>query len=348
MANPHSSYRILVVEDNEGDALLIEEYLHDAIESPELDFATTYDEAKGKLLKEGLRFDVIVLDLTLPDKFGEPLIKEMSSLCKDSCLIVLTGYTDVEFGAKSLAFGVSDYLLKDEMTPTTLYKSILYSIERKQASDQLLESERRYKELFHLSPQPMFLFCLETDHILDVNEAAIEHYGYSRAEFLNMSMDALEIKNVDKAYSTGYPRKTSEKKPISLTKVFHHRKKNGDIIQVDLKGNKIDYLGKAAKIVLANDITDRMRYVHAIEDQNNRLQEIAWTQSHIVRAPLSRLMGLVQSMEELEKELGRKKVKKLINNSAQELDDVIRAIVSKTDHIQVEGKIAVTNSQKNP
>ena len=346
MANPHSTYKILVVEDNEGDAMLIEEYLREAIDTAILAFATTFEEAKRVLTSKGKTFDVIVLDLTLPDKFGEALIKEMSNLCQDTCLIVLTGYTDVEFGAKSLAFGVSDYLLKDEMTPTSLYKSILYSIERKQASDQLLESERRYKELFHLSPQPMFLYCLETDYILDVNEAAIDHYGYKRSEFLKMAMDTLKPRETDKSSPIVQPDKTSDQKPFSLSNIFHHQKKNGEIIQVDLKGNQIEYLGKPAKIVLANDITDRMRYVHAIEAQNNRLQEIAWTQSHIVRAPLSRLMGLVQSMEELEKEIGRSEVKILINKSAKELDDVIRSIVSKTDNIQVGGKI-IPSSKKS-
>ncbi|WP_114748303.1 response regulator [Pleomorphovibrio marinus] len=336
MANPHSTYKILVVEDNEGDSILIEEYLHEAIESPVLDFATTFEDAKIALSKKGIEFDVIVLDLTLPDNHGENLIREMCNLCKDSCLIVLTGYTDLEFGAKSLAYGVSDYLLKDEMTPTTLYKSILYSIGRKQASDQLLESEKRYKELFHLSPQPMFLHCLEANKILDVNEAAIQHYGYTKEEFLIMTMDELNPRESDVVLKPTYPHKNGEERPFPLDKIYQHRKKNGEVIQVDLKGNHIEYLGKSAKIVLATDITDRMRYVKAIEDQNNKLQEIAWTQSHIVRAPLSRLMGLVQSLEDLEKELGAKEVKNLIIKSAKELDQVIRKIVSKTDNIEVE------------
>ena len=59
-------------------------------------------------------------------------------------------------------------------------------------------------------------------------------------------------------------------------KIFTHKKKNGEIITVEIKSSLIDHEGVKAEVVLANDITERMQYIKAIEDQNKRLQEIAW------------------------------------------------------------------------
>src|SRR6202000_1221748 len=96
-------------------------------------------------------FDVILLDLPLPDKTGLPLINEVVTLSPGIPVIVLTGYTDIAFSVKSLALGIADYLLKDELTTMMLYKSIIYSTERKKVMLALEESEKKYGDLFHLS-----------------------------------------------------------------------------------------------------------------------------------------------------------------------------------------------------
>jgi len=70
-------------------------------------------------------------------------------------VIVLTGYSNLEFSIESLSAGVSDYLLKDELTSTLLYKSIVYSIERSAYSEKLKKSEKNYRHLFEFSPVPM-------------------------------------------------------------------------------------------------------------------------------------------------------------------------------------------------
>src|SRR5690606_13627853 len=133
--------------------------------------------------------------LSLPDKSGQSLLDEILPLAHPIPVIVLTGYSDIEFGIKSLSLGIADYLLKDELTATSLYKSIVYSIERKEISSNLKDSEKRYKDLFHLSPQPMWVYDLETWAFLDVNQSAVNHYGYSKDEFLSMSV--LEIRHAE-------------------------------------------------------------------------------------------------------------------------------------------------------
>jgi signal transduction histidine kinase len=134
---------ILVIEDNPGDFALIEEFLFEEITAPAISHARNYSEAKEILLNKEITFDIILLDLSLPDKTGLPLIQEIAGLGLNIPVIVLTGYADLNFGVKSLSLGVSDYILKDELTALSLYKSIVYSTERKRIVLALELSEMR-------------------------------------------------------------------------------------------------------------------------------------------------------------------------------------------------------------
>ncbi len=77
------------------------------------------------------------------------------------------------------------------------------------------------------------------------------------------------------------------------SRVMIHKMKNGDLRNVEIQISPVLYKGDKANFVIATDITERQNYIKAIEEQNQRLKEISWIQSHIIRAPLSRIMGLV-------------------------------------------------------
>jgi len=103
------------------------------------------------------------------------------------------------------------------------------------------------------------------------------------------------------------------------------------VINVDIQSNFIDFKGKRAKVVIASDITERLKYVAAIESQNERLREISWIKSHIVRAPLARIMGLIPLIKDLkEHTTEREMMFDFLMISANELDDIIRDITDKT------------------
>jgi PAS domain S-box-containing protein len=259
MTKPEKDLRILVIEDNPGDFELVEDFILEKIDVAIVTHAGSFKEAKEKFSLIDFPFDVVLLDLSLPDKFGEALIKEITDLCVDKPIIVLTGYSDVDFGVKSLSLGITDYLLKDELTALSLYKSIIYSIERKKNIADLEQSEREYSELFHLSPQPMWVFDIKTLNFLDVNEAAISHYGYTRQNFLDMTMRDIrpenEVENLENALAY-----FTASQPKNFQGVFNHRKKDGSIIQVEIRCNGITYRGKQANLILINDVTERLKY----------------------------------------------------------------------------------------
>jgi PAS domain S-box-containing protein len=328
--------------------------------------------------------------------------------------------------------------------------------------DQLQE---KYKSIFQLSPVPMWLFDPESLAFLDVNEAAINHYGYTREEFLAMTIRDIrmgsDVKKVEEVAKTN-----------AVTGMYYngraeHIKKNGEKIYVNIESNLLDLDGNKARLVLANDITPqllnrlevvnaniklkqslinlsaifestangivlldehyniklfnlkaanyikfstgklefeigrsifdyievirqaylktlfkkvyagetiefdrkyrrpnkltywihytitpvyeestvkgfciagrdvtaRKTYVKFVEEQNRVFREISWMQSHVVRAPLARIMGLAALLEHEKDEAEKAEILKHLDESSRELDGIIHDIVSKSANI---------------
>lgn len=328
-------YQILVVEDNPGDTLLVTEYLEETILAPEVTEATSYKEAKAALLDHSKPFDIVLLDLTLPDKEGESLLTEMVPIARNAPIIILTGYSDANFAVKSLSLGASDYLLKDNLNPTILYKSLRYTLERNKTLLHLKASEQRYSDLFHLSPQPMWVYDLETLRFLDVNQAAIQQYGYSRDEFLSMTIKDIRPKE-DIPKLERLVDESKQHESHAFQGEFRHLRKNGDLIYVDIRSNIMQYQGRKAEIVLAHDTTDRIRHMEAIEQQNAKLREIAWTQSHIMRAPVARILGLAALLDPQTSEQDQQEIVQHLLSSTNELDELIREIVKKAESMDIQ------------
>ena len=327
----------MVVEDNAGDFTLIQDYIEERFLSPNISWARSFAEASELLINPSIKNDIILLDLTLPDKSGETLINEMLPICQEAPLVILTGYSDIEFGAKSLSLGVSDYLIKDELDSAFLYKSVLYSIERKKAQTQVENSEKRYNDLFHLSPIPMWVYDTETLRFLDVNLSAERHYGYSLQEFLSMTISDIRPEE-DIPLMMERVKMLNENAPTFSVGTFRHKKKNGDIIHVDIQSNTIPFQNSVGRIILANDVTERFAYIEAIEKQNEKLKEIAWIQSHVVRAPLARIIGIVDLIknEGFHDSADNRKLFGYLLNSADELDTIVRNISKKAEQINLE------------
>jgi len=204
--------------------------------------------------------------------------------------------------------------------------------ERKRAEDELKASHKRYRELFHLSPQPMWVYELDTLKFLDVNEAAIRHYGYSKKEFLAMDLTSIRPKEEVPSFLDAVERLKDESGLIHHG-IFKHKKKNGDSIYVDMRSNVINYNDKITYLALANDITERLHYVSAIEDQNKRFKAIAWMQSHVMRAPVARIMSLIDLISNHQNtETEREELLNYILQSAHELDKIVKDISEQTRH----------------
>jgi len=136
--------------------------------------------------------------------------------------------------------------------------------DRKQAQDNLRESEKQYRLIFDGNPIPMWVFDQETLAFLEVNDAALQHYGYSREEFLAMTLKDIRppgevpamLEYVHKLVNGDGPSK------LGFAGVWRHRKKDGSLIDVEIKWSTISFQGRPASLTMANDITDRLRTEH--------------------------------------------------------------------------------------
>lgn len=132
-----NSYTVLLLEDNAGDAILVEEYLREYLHELDLVHAKTFKEAIDTIKLSETSFDAVLLDLSVPDKTGADLVQAMLSEVGNTPIIVLTGYGDETFSVDTLKMGVTDYLLKGEFNAFSLYKSLLYGIERNRMHREL-------------------------------------------------------------------------------------------------------------------------------------------------------------------------------------------------------------------
>ncbi len=309
-------YNIIVIEDNFGDFFLLEEYVSEKIKNPTIKHLERFSELNDFKDEVG-QYDIIFLDLSLPDKSGSELVESVLKIAKNIPVVVLTGYSDFSFALKAIALGASDYLLKDELNSVTLYKSIVYNIERFKNIIKIKESEQLYNDLFELSPQPIFVIDADTHHILDVNQACEKLYEFKKEELINQSIKTI-FKDEESIFD-------NHQTIITQT----HKKKNKEKIIAEVKYNKIIHNNKEAIIIVSNDITKSIEHLNEIESQNTKLKDIAWIQSHIVRAPLTNILGLIKLINETNS-VNDIELLNHLNQSVLELDNSINEIVNKT------------------
>ncbi|MEI8099098.1 MAG: response regulator, partial [Sediminibacterium sp.] len=172
-------FNVLLIEDNEGDFMLVEDYLNEIFDSVEITHCWLLEEALIALRKN--EYDVVLLDLTLPDSKGKGSILEILSLAKDAPVIVLTGRADKQLAIDTLQLGVEDYLVKDEVNATVLQKSISYGIERNKFRLIISNSEKRFRSIIANSTDG-FALIGANGNIQEISSFGKEIIGFNLAE----------------------------------------------------------------------------------------------------------------------------------------------------------------------
>lgn len=154
----------MVVEDNPGDRFLLQEYLNSSgLLLSMLEFAQGMNEALKKL--ERLSFDVILLDLTLPDGIGLESFFKIKKADSLAAIIILSGMADTDFAIEAIASGAQDYIIKDDMDERILFKTIRYSIERKKNLEELRKSNERYNLVLQVTNDLVWDWNILTNEI---------------------------------------------------------------------------------------------------------------------------------------------------------------------------------------
>lgn len=144
-SDAHLLHRIFLNSDQEQWQMLHVERLSEAIEASRENSASTLNNSQIESRKQR-RFDLVLLDLSLPDSIGLDTLKEFKAAVPDIPVVILTSVDDEDLALQALAEGAQDYLVKDKITIQRLVRAIRYAIERSEILNQLRESEERIRQ----------------------------------------------------------------------------------------------------------------------------------------------------------------------------------------------------------
>jgi PAS domain S-box-containing protein len=159
--------------------------------------------------------------------------------------------------------------LRDERGEISALLAVTHDVtERKRASEAVAESERRHRLMFAACPLPMWMYDRQSLRYLDANPAAIRHYGYSREEFLQMT-----LRDIRPAEDVPRLEQSLAQHPAGLhyAGTWRHRRKDGTLVDVDIHADSVELGGRRIELVLAVDVTQRCAAESALHELSARL-----------------------------------------------------------------------------
>ncbi len=145
--------------------------------------------------------------------------------------------------------------IKDRLNETIGFRGLARDVtERKRFEEALRDSEERYRLLFESTPQPIWVYNEETLFFLAVNEAATRTYGYSRDEFLSLTIDDIRARE---DIPTLMIKNAADPNDLVISSPWRHRTRTGQTIYVEISSHPVVFDGKNSKLVIVNDVTER-------------------------------------------------------------------------------------------
>ncbi|HVW97731.1 MAG TPA: PAS domain S-box protein [Mucilaginibacter sp.] len=153
----------------------------------------------------------------------------------------------------------------------TIIGSMIDITERKEAEEELRSSEQKYKLLFDSNPMPMWMIEKDNLSIIAANDAASAHYGYSKEELLHMTTLSLRPKEDLDQQLAGYKKQINNEDYPGLVR---HLKKDGTLMFVQIIAHDIIFEGRAVRLSLTNDVTEKLKAEESLKKSEANLQTI--------------------------------------------------------------------------
>jgi PAS domain S-box-containing protein len=266
--------KILLIEDNPGDADLIKEFLS-RHELDDYQIKWVHRLCDGKKQLNQNKYDLILLDLGLPDSEGSKTIDSLKKIIPDTPFVVLTGLDDEKTGMEAVKSGAQDYMIKSELNRHYLISAIRNAIERhkiykelRDKSEKVLESEKTILSMINAITEAAFLMDI-SGNIIAANAETARRLNTSKENLIGKNL----FNTIPPELAKSLKSKTSEviriKKPIKFEDI--HK----DNITLNTVYPIIDIQGEISKLaVFSYDITDRKNMEKTLRDSENRLRGI--------------------------------------------------------------------------
>jgi hypothetical protein len=270
LQTPDGGLRILLIEDSDDDAALVERTLRRGLPVTQL-----HRVQDAVAMRDSLRsgeYDVVVSDWSLPSFGATAALEVVRDAATDIPFIITSGTIDEETAVTALRAGARDFILKTNLA--RLVPAIEREVReskgraaRRRAEEELRAAEARYGELFERSPLPMWVFDRTTLAFLAVNAAAVQHYGYSREEFARMT-----LADIRPAEEVPAMREAAAGGPENH-RLWRHLRRDGSVISVEVQASDLSFAGRVARLVLAHDVTARVQAEEALKKSEEQLRQ---------------------------------------------------------------------------
>jgi two-component system, cell cycle sensor histidine kinase and response regulator CckA len=262
--------RVLVIDDVEDDALLVLRELERS--GSKLAWERVEDALSLRAALARAPWDVVISDWAMPRFSALDALSVVKESGLDLPFIMVSGTVGEEAVVAALHGGAHDFVSKDKLS--RLIPAVTRELReregreaRRRAEEEVRKAAERYRLLFKSSPLPMFVYDIETLAILAVNDASTRHYGYTRDEFAALTVREIQVTD-DAAALRERETHIASFEGASL---WHHRKKDGSIIAVEVSAHDIEFEGKPARLALTTDVTQRLRAEESLRKTEKQL-----------------------------------------------------------------------------
>jgi PAS domain S-box-containing protein len=297
MVPPMMPTRILIVEDDEDDFLIIEACIKDIPDKEFLiDWCYDYDEALERI-REG-RYDIYFVDYLLGEKTGLELLQEAISMGCEDPLVLLTGIGNRNVDVQAMTIGAVDYLVKSEINTEKLERCMRYALERSAYIKALKVNERKFRNIFERSKDAVFL-ADENLVFRDANAATCELFKYGMDDLQHLSLYYLFARKEAAAQLKEKLQMTGEVEDQEVELMTRNKEKKNCILSIS---RQVQSNGETYIQGIIHDITNLKRIERATF-QIEKLRSTATllrTLAHEVRNPLT---NINLSVEQLKPEL---------------------------------------------
>lgn len=316
------SIKVLLIEDNLADARFIEIMLKE-VESQLYTLKSTSTFKEGMALTRSEHFDVMLLDLSLPDSFGLDTVKNANNEMPEIPIIVLTGRNDEDFAVEVVNTGAQDYLVKGNIDAALLSRAIRYAVKRKELEVDLKKINRRIEESearmnVIVTNNISGIIVLSKDNIIKfLNPATEKMLGKERQDLLGQPFEY--------EYSLDGPSMINIKRSNML---------------VEALAVETEWAGESSILLTLHDITELKKAEESLRIKNNELLRInkaldrfVYIISHDLKKPTANILGLLTLYEkEMTSTDSEKKatIFEKLNYSAVQLKKMIEELLEAT------------------
>jgi len=331
--NIFGEIKILLVEDDEDDYYLFENFLNDIkIGNYALTWAGTYD--KGISLIRKKEHDIYFFDYMLGSHNGLDLIKESIMAGIDAPLILLTGLGNHGTDLAAMELGAADYLLKNELDAGKLERCIRYSIEQSKSLKKIKDSEEKFRSIFENTHDVIYL-ADSNGKVYEINKAAERLFGYTRRELIEMNVSDLYENREDHEKFLEAINQTGNYSNYEV--LFKDKYGNRKYCTITASLQKVSENGLVFYQGIIHDITRRKKAEQDLQiaEKLTVTGRMARTLAHEVRNPLTNINLSVEQLAEDIKEENYQSYFEVIKRNSNRINDLVTELMENTKPAEI-------------